>query len=119
MAQPPLQEPDDLSRVLHAWRVDPQDDPQLAHKVWQRIGNQKPSTFRVWLDSVARLLGQPAAAAAAILLFAAAGAAVAEVTEGSARETRIEQLASEYARSIDPVLMHDTGTAPVAHRHQP
>lgn len=120
MAKPsPAKPTDDLSRVLRTWQVNPADDPQLAHKVWQRLAAQRPSPWRTWLDALARLLAQPAAASAAILLFAAAGAGVAEVTQSRARETRLTQLAAEYARSIDPILMHDVSVDAPGHPHAP
>lgn len=121
MAHPPIREPDDLSRVLRTWKVDAQDDPQLAHKVWQRIGDQRPSAVRAWFESLARLLSQPLAASAAVLVFAAAGAGLAQATQASAREARVNELAAEYARSIDPILMHGAASpsAPSEHVHTP
>lgn len=119
MAKPPIKQPDDLSRVLRTWEVDPQDDPQLAHKVWRRLAADRPPAWRVWMDSLARLLAQPVAASAAVLLFAAAGAGLAEMTQASARETRVAQLAAEYARSIDPILMHADTDAAAPHAHAP
>ncbi len=119
MAKSPVRQPDDLSRVLRTWQVDAQDDPQLAHKVWQRIGSERPSAIRAWFDSLARLLAQPVAASAAVLLFAAAGAGVAEVTQASAREARVTQLAAEYARSIDPILMHADAGSGTSHVRSP
>ena len=119
MAKSPIRKPDDLSRVLRTWKVESQDDPQLAHKVWQRIASERASAFRTWVDSLARLLAQPVAASAAVLLFAAVGAGVAEMTQAPAREARVTQLAAEYARSIDPILMHGDGEAAGSHLHTP
>lgn len=110
MAKPPAQQPDDLSRLLRAWEIDPADDPHLARKVWQRLAAERPSPWRSWVDALARLLAHPIAASAAVLLFAAAGAGVAELTQTSAREARLARLAAEYAHSIDPVLMHGRGS---------
>ncbi|MBE2214337.1 MAG: hypothetical protein IAE82_10740 [Opitutaceae bacterium] len=118
MAKPPAKQPDDLSRLLRTWEVDPADDLQLARKVWQRLAAERPSPWRAWLDGLARLLAQPIAASAAVLLFAAVGAGVAELTQASAREARLERLAAEYAHSIDPILMHGRGTdAAAPHGH--
>lgn len=119
MAQPPIREPDDLSRVLRTWEVDPPDDPRLAQKVWQRLSADRPSRWRTWIETLGRLLAQPAAASAAVLLFAAVGAGVAEMTQSSAREVRLAQLAAEYARSIDPILMHEVGPDTPGHTHAP
>lgn len=117
MAKPPAKQPDDLSRVLRTWQVDPADDPQLAHKVWQRLAADRPPAWRAWLDTLARLLAQPIAASAAVMLFAAIGAGVAELSQSSAREARLAQLAAEYAYSIDPVLMHGGAESPADHDH--
>lgn len=120
MGKPPAQQPDDLSRLLRTWEIDPVNDPQLARKVWQRLGAERPSPWRTWIEALARLLAQPVAASAAVFLFAAVGAGVAELSQSSAREQRLAQLAAEYARSIDPVLMHgDAPSAPSAHAHTP
>jgi len=106
--------PDDLSRVLRTWQVEPADDPQFAHKVWQRIAaDARPSPWRTWIDALARLLAQPVAASAAVMLFAAVGAGLAALQQSSARELRLAELAAEYARSIDPILMHGDAPAQV------
>lgn len=120
MAKTPAQPHDDLSRILRTWKVDPADDPQLAAKVWQRIAAEKPSPWRAWVDTLARLLAQPVAASAAVFIFAAAGAGLAELSQSSARADRLAQLAAEYARSIDPILMHggDADTQ-APHGHTP
>ena len=117
MAKTPAKQTDDLTRVLRTWTVDPAEDPQLPHKVWQRIAADRPPAWRAWLDSLARLLAQPVAASAAVFLFAAVGAGLAQVTQTDTREARLAQLAVEYARSIDPILMHDGDSGPTASLH--
>lgn len=101
----------ELSRLLQAWQVQLPDDPALAAKVWRRLGPRAAPPWQSWWGRLEGWLAQPAAAFAAFALFAAVGALTAELQGSARREARLDRLATEYAHSIDPILMSN---APVA-----
>jgi hypothetical protein len=99
-----------LSRLLQTWQVEVADDPELAWKVWRRLDantQSSDSTPGTWLESLSALLARPAMAMVVVAIFAVAGAMLAELQDTHQREARLDQLAAEYVRSIDPVLMTD------------
>lgn len=112
-AKPPSHH--DLPELLHEWRVDLPEDPALARQVWARIEAdtlRRPVSGLEWFSL---WCARPMAVAAAISLFALGGAVVGELRIASARESRVAQLAAEYARSIDPILMTHSGAGHSAH----
>jgi hypothetical protein len=114
-ATPPTNDPD-LRELLHTWEIQTPDDAGLARRVWSQIEAETAKSSPRWVEALARLFARPAAAFAAIAAFAALGAVAGELQNSRQHEARVTQLAAEYARSIDPILMthpaDHTGHAP-------
>lgn len=87
---------DNLSEVLHGWRVAPPADPNFRHSVWQRIGEQTRVTWPVYLRA------HPAAwSAAAVLAVSAAGYTGSALARAHVQADR-EALVVTYLVDLDP-----------------
>jgi hypothetical protein len=104
------QSDNDLRELLQTWKLDSRDDPALARRVWARLAAEKPGALSAWVENLSRLFARPAVALTALALFAVIGGLVAAVQNSSRHEARVMRLATEYAQSIDPILMtHPVG----------
>lgn len=87
---------DNLSEVLHGWRVTPPPDPDFRHDVWQRIGDQTRATWPVYLRT------HPAAwSLAAVLAVSAAGYTGSTLARAQAQADR-EAMVVTYLVELDP-----------------
>ena len=106
---PPPANDETLHELLQTWQVEPRHDPALAHRIWARLADEKPPRATAWIESLSHWLARPMAAALAIALFAGLGVLAGEWRNAGQREAVVTRLASEYAQSIDPVLMTFSG----------
>jgi hypothetical protein len=113
MSTPPERD-EQLSALLRTWDVAPEDDPEMARRIWARIRNAPVSPVRLWLINLDRAFAQPAMVAAALAVFAALGALSAELRFSGRHEAHLDRLAAEYVLAIDPVRMtgHAVGAPP-------
>lgn len=95
----------DLGNLLQTWKIGSRDDPALSVKVWERIGDSKEGELPGWMQPVFGWLLRPAGMVTVVITFIFAGAALGQLSISRGHDTTIERLASEYVRSIDPVLM--------------
>ncbi len=102
----PTPSPDpELRELLQSWRVEPRQDTALARAVWARLEQEKPQHAGGWFERLSQVLARPLAAFVAVAVFAALGALAGQVQNSHRRDSEMSRLATEYARSIDPILM--------------
>jgi hypothetical protein len=95
----------DLGDLLQTWKVESRDDPALSVRVWERIGDSKEGELPGWMQPVFGWFLRPAGMIAVVTTFVFVGAALGQWSFSGGRDAAIERLATEYVRSIDPVLM--------------
>ena len=88
--------PDNLSEVLHRWRVKPPADPNFRHAVWQRISNRENTNWPTYLRAHAA-----AWSVAAVLVFSAAGYTGRALARAHVQADR-EAIVVTYLVELDP-----------------
>ena len=87
---------DNLSEVLHGWRVTPPADPNFRHTVWRRIGDQTRVSWPGYLRA------HPAAwSMAAALAVSAAGYTGSTLARAQVQADR-EAIVVTYLVELDP-----------------
>ena len=103
-----MNDEDSLSSLLKTWRHQPREASDFKRGVWSRL-QAKPATTDSSLfgqlfafPAATTRWAMPLAASLVLLLSLATGSGVAFAYESMTRDDR---MATEYARSIDPLQM--------------
>ena len=91
-----MNEPDQLNQLLNRWDTAPSEQPRFAAQVQERI--ESTNGTGAWAKVLAFPATLPLAAGIAIML----GVSAAVSTQ---RSLQLEQLATAYDQSIDPIQM--------------
>ncbi len=105
MHPPPENDDRRLSELLEVWKVDPPEDPGFARAVRARLERETPATHGFWREVVTGWMLTRSALGYTVLAFALVGSLAAVRQTRASDAGRIERLAAEYVRSIDPVAM--------------
>ena len=102
-------QPDELSKKLRAWKVDPRVPSGFQREVWQRIAAGQsereeafgPATVQ-WLSG---LFARPQYAVALVALSLGASVAVAHVQAQDSNAQSWKALEVRYTSSVDPLAL--------------
>ena len=95
---------DDLSPLLHEWKVRPSIDPQFRHQVWQRLEGTAALGWAAYLRQHA--LGWSGTAMLVIVLAAWSGHRAAQETIDAQREARAVAYLIELDPRVQATLRH-------------
>ncbi len=102
-------QPDELSRKLCAWKVEPQIPIGFQREVWQRIAAQQTAHDDAFGPSLVRWISaqfarpQHAVALIAVMLMSGLGIAHVQAQDSNAKNWKV--LEARYADSVNPLAM--------------
>jgi hypothetical protein len=104
-----ISDPDELSRKLSAWKVEPQIPTGFQREVWQRIAARQATREDAFAPALLRWLSlqlvRPVYAVTLFALLLGSGVSYAhmQAQESNARNWRV--LEARYADSVNPLAM--------------
>ncbi|MEP6956575.1 MAG: hypothetical protein ABI883_07100 [Chthoniobacterales bacterium] len=102
-------QPDELSRKLRAWKVEPQIPSGFQREVWQRIAARQSARAEAFWPSLAQWLSvqlaRPRYAVAMCVVMLVSGIGLAQVQAQQANAHNWRTLEVRYANSINPLAM--------------
>ena len=110
-----MNDEDSLSSLLKTWRHQPREAPEFNRGVWSRLQASPTAAESSWFGqllafpAISTRWAMPMAASLLLLLSLATGSGVALAYDSMTRDDR---MATEYARSIDPLQMSAPHTHP-------